>query len=765
MSCCDTLAIAREHLEISVNNAEHLQQKRIIASSTQLDGNRYKTDFIVPDMHCAGCIGNIERGVMEFAFVEQVRVNLSMKTVSIIWDSGKGRVSEVTSKLTMLGFHYHLADNAEQETNKNNSLLLSLAVAGFAVANIMLLSVSIWSGADYETAQLFHLISGLIAIPTITFAGQPFFRSAAKALTAKRLNMDVPISLAVLLALVMSIYESLTGGKEAYFDASVTLLFFLLIGRYLDQLMRQKARGAVERLSSLSAKGGVLVDADGVINHIELKDIRLGMQLRVFAGERFPVNGEVLIGTSDLDRSHVTGESELMFVKIGDLVEAGTLNVTSSIDIKATTTADTSFLVEMQKMMEAAEKGHGNYVRIADRMARIYAPVVHLLAFITFVAWMMVSGGDWYFSIYTAIAVLIVTCPCALGLAVPVAHVIGANRLMQNGILMRDGTALERLAGIDHVVFDKTGTLTMGTPIVSRVHGNIGKERSLLKAVASRSGHPNAKAINHSLDPAENMDLEHVTEIPGLGIEAIYKGKTMRLGKPEWVMEISARSNIPIPPESSVSFAASNGIPVFFKIEDAVRKGASIAIRKLKTQALSIAMLSGDRSEKVRVLAHSLGIEETYANQTPAEKIAYINALRENGHHPLMIGDGINDAPALAAGYVSMVPASASDVGRQSADFVFTRQSLTAVPFALEIARYTEVIVKQNFGLAIAYNCIAIPLAMSGFVTPLIAALAMSASSIVVVANSFRINLAARNVSTKTNRPLEKSKKATEVIA
>ncbi|MEM9277074.1 MAG: heavy metal translocating P-type ATPase [Pseudomonadota bacterium] len=744
MSCCAATAASPEQIAETKSRLDRLEEERLRSASVDLGDGRYKTDFIVPDMHCAGCIGAIERGLASHAPVQQVRANLSMKTVSVIWNAKRGDGLKIAEKLEQLGFEHHLSGNndlANTETSASKSLLLALAVAGFAAANIMLLSVSVWSGADEETAILFHLISGLIAVPTVAFSGQPFFKSALKALSAKRLNMDVPISLAVLLALGMSIYESLTGGEEAYFDASVTLLFFLLIGKYLDQLMRQKARGAVERLHTLSAKDGVLVGSDEELHQIPLADIKTGMRLRIFPGERFPVNAKIIRGNSNLDRSHVTGESEQVEACTGDTVEAGTLNLTSVLDVTAIATAEDSFLGEMRQMMEVAEQGRGNYVRVADRMAQIYAPAVHLLALLTFVAWMFVTGGDWHPSLYTAIAVLIITCPCALGLAVPVAHVIGANRLMRNGILMRDGTALERLAEVDSIIFDKTGTLTTASPAVVSVHGYDESISELLKTLAVNSSHPCSKAVDKFLDSSGNTDVAQLTEHPGLGLEAVFEGKTVRFGKPEWVAEISADREADLE-TYSISFAVEGSAPFHFIVSDSLREDAVVTVENLTGRNLQLEILSGDRFSKVSEIARKVGIDRFFSGQAPAEKIDRINAVKLQGRKVLMIGDGINDAPSLAASHVSMVPASASDVGRQSADLVFVRESLGAVPFALDISSVTARIVRQNFGIAIAYNCIAVPLAMLGHVTPLVAAIAMSASSIVVVANSFRINVA-----------------------
>jgi len=743
MSCCAAASLSHQ-VAAKVADPADFDEAQLRQSAQPVEDGLMQISFTVPGMHCVACIGKIERGLSELSHVERVRANLSLKRVTVIWDPAKGRVTTIDQALTDLGFEHSIFDldnNLNEEDEKRGKeLLLALAVAGFAAANVMLLSVSVWSGANDETAQLFHLISGLIAVPTVLFSGRPFFKSAWSALRVKRLNMDVPISLAVVLALLMSLYESMTGGHEAYFDAAVTLLFFLLIGRYLDHLMREKARGAVEQLSKLSAKGAILIDNNGEASFVPVNEIEKGMILRLKPGERFPVDGEIVEGITDIDRSLVTGESDSIAITIGERVEAGALNLTGSIDIRAVSTAQDSFLAEMRKMMEVAENGRSQYVRIADRMAQIYAPAVHLLALITFIGWMIVSSGNFHTSTYTAIAVLIITCPCALGLAVPVAHVIGANRLMKQGILMRDGSAIERLAEVDTVVFDKTGTLTSGEPEVCNVRGLKGDNISVIKAMAASSSHPFAKSIDQHFKAGVHARLENVTEVSGHGVEAEFKGRKVRFGKPAWVSERFV-SDMPDITNSSVAFAFEGDKPAIFELQDTLRDGAAKAVEILASQSLDVKMLSGDRSEPVARVAKALRIKDYLANQTPAEKIAALEALKHEGKRTLMVGDGLNDAPALASAHASMAPASASDVGKMASDFIFTRQSLVSVVSAQKTAKTVGRIIRQNFGIAIAYNCIAIPMAMGGYVTPLIAALAMSGSSIAVIANSMRINL------------------------
>ncbi len=760
MSCCETIAkgSANQTGIIRPDNLS-IEEERLIAASRDDGDGKLQTDFTVPSMHCAGCISKIERGLSELEFVDHVRANLSLKRVSVTWRKDGGNAVTIDQALSDLGFEhipFDLDAAAKSDDQTSRQLLLAMAVAGFAAANIMLLSVSVWSGADAETRDLFHLLSGVIAAPAIYFAGQPFFSSAYRALSAGRLNMDVPISLAVILAFAMSVFESLQGGEAVYFDASVTLLFFLLIGRYLDHMMRDRARNAVVRLGQLGAKGGVQVGKDGKLNYLPLAEIEPGMTLRVLPGETVPVDGRIVRGSSEFDRSLVTGESDSVSVDEGTEVEAGTVNLTGPIEIEVTKRADASFLANVMQMMEAAENGRSEYIRIADRMAQIYAPAVHIIALAAFLGWLVYTGGDWQLSLYVAIAVLIVTCPCALGLAVPVVHVIGAARLFENGILMKDGSAIERLSQADHVVFDKTGTLTTGEPVVEHAAFDDDWERSIAVALASHSSHPASTAVRN-LAGNGNAVLTEIKELPGFGIEGKTDGRMARLGRSEWVQALADPGDLPdgsIPASqgSGLAFCLEGSNPTPIELAETLRPGTKEAVKTLKASGLETEVLSGDSADAVDRIAKLAGIETARHGQTPREKIDRLEALSDQGHHVLMAGDGLNDAPALMASHVSMAPSSASDVGRLAADFVFTRESLIAVPVAVDIAKRASLLVRQNFGLAIAYNCIAVPLAAGGFVTPLVAALAMSASSIVVVANSMRLNLGSRNPALK-NEP------------
>lgn len=712
-------------------------REETLLASRAVGDNLRQTDLSVPEIHCGGCIQTIERALHRLDGVVEARVNLTARRVTIRWRTGAG-LPPFVEALASLGYRLHLAEpDADGPDKTRAELIRALAVAGFAAGNIMLLSVSVWSGAGPETRGLFHWLSALIALPALVYSGRIFYRSAWRALRHGRTNMDVPISIGVTLAFGMSLYDTIHQGPHAYFDASVMLLFFLLIGRTLDHLMREKARNAVRGLARLAARGAMVERTDGTRTYLPTAEIEPGMTLLLAAGERIPVDAVVLSGSSDLDCSLVTGESALRPVRPGDKVEAGTLNLTGPLRIAATAAAGDSFLAEMVRLMAAAESGRSEYRRLADRAARLYAPAVHLAALLSFLGWLAMAG-DVHLAVTIAVAVLIITCPCALGLAVPIVQVVAARRLFERGIMVKDGAGLERLAEIDTVVFDKTGTLTLGRPIL-RNPGRIAPAAlALAAALSAHSRHPHARALvaAHG-EAAETVD--GVTEHPGCGLEALLGADVVRLGRADWALQGSGA--IAVLPDCPHAVLAKNGEPVaVFAFDDPIRPGARDAVAALKRRGLAVEILSGDHVAAVERLARELGVTRFEAGVLPRDKAARLAALAAAHRKVLMVGDGLNDAPALAAAHVSMAPSGAADVGRNAADFVFLRDGLEAVPLALAVSRCARRLIRQNFALAVLYNAIALPVAVAGLVTPLLAALAMSFSSVLVVANAIRLN-------------------------
>ena len=751
MSCCGTGA---ELAQLAMPDP-HAVAAELKLSSRRIAGGLRQSDLSVPTIHCGACIRTIEKELGKLADVAWVRVNLSTRRVTIKWREDAAP-PPLIAVLQGIGYEAHLFEvDADVKDAALSELMRAMAVAGFAASNIMLLSVSVWSGADAATRDLFHALSALIAVPALAYSGRIFFRSAWQALRHGRTNMDVPISIGVLLAFGMSLYETATHGHHAYFDAAISLLFFLLIGRTLDHMMRERARLAVKGLKGLAARGAMVLQGDGGQLYLPVSEIAPGMVIMLAAGERVPVDASVQWGRSEIDVSLVTGESLPQPAAPGAVLRAGTLNLTGPLTIVATAVAGESFLAEMLRMMDAAEQGRSVYRRIADRASALYSPVVHLTAALTFAGWMFATG-DVHRSITIAIAVLIITCPCALGLAVPMVQIVAARRLFECGIMVKDGGALERLAEIDTVVFDKTGTLTLGQPSLIDTDAVDPEMLALAGQIGAHSRHPYSQALAQAAAStlSSQARFDAVSEHPGCGMEARIGETIYRLGRPEWALtsgaDISSVDASGSADDASVVLASNGRAVAAFRFHDRLRAGAKDAVAALKQRGLSIDIVSGDREPAVRRLARMLGVP-FFAGVLPGDKAAHVTALAQVDRRVLMVGDGLNDAPALMAAHASMAPASAADVGRNAADLVFLRESLNAVPQAIKVARAARRLVWQNLALAVIYNLIAVPIAILGYVTPLVAAVAMSGSSIIVVANALRLrgpSLAANETAT-----------------
>jgi len=695
-------------------------------------------DFAVPDIHCAGCIAKLEKGLVADSRIAAARVNFTAKRVhlSCLADA---ELPELIGAFSRLGFEAHPigdgAPDAAAQAADSRELLRAVAVSGFAMMNIMLLSVSVWSGAAGATRDLFHWLSAIIALPAIAYAGRPFFRSAARALRHGRTNMDVPISVGVLLVTAISLYETATSGPHAYFDGAAMLLFFLLCGRWLDSVMRDRARGGVTALLRNMGAGAMVLDARGAGRWVDAAALAPGMVMLVAAGERLAADGAVTSGATRLDLSLLTGESAPQRVGVDDRVHAGTLNLDAPVLVKVTAAGADTAIADIARLMGEAAQGKSRYVRIADRAAGYYAPAVHALALLAFAGW-MAAGYGWHHSLLIAAAVLIITCPCALGLAVPAAQIVAAGELMRRGVLIKDGSALERLSEVDCALIDKTGTLTLGRPVPIGLDAVAPQHKPLLLALAQASRHPLSEALARAL-AAEDVPpapVAQLRETPGFGVEAEWRGRGIGLGRPRGAITDDALAT-----ELTIGGAAVATI----RFADRLRPDARAAVDGLRDAGIAPGIVSGDRAEAVAPVARTLGLT-ALTGVSPQGKLAAVARQRAAGHRVLMIGDGLNDGPALAAGHASIAPGSASDAGKNAADCIILGDRLMPAVDAIRMARRTQAIVRQNFALAIGYNIVAVPLAFLGHVTPLVAAIAMSGSSLIVVGNAMRLKRALR---------------------
>ena len=708
---------------------------------TGSDGHNHIA-LLVDGARCGGCIQKIEGALKADQAVTAARLNLSTGRLTIAFDGAASIANRLADTVRKAGYRvapFDAVGRDEADTAHEKRLLRAIAVSGFGAANIMLLSVSVWSGAEMadSTKALFHWISALIAIPVVAYAGQPFFQSAWGVLKNRATNMDVPISLAVLLATGLSLVQLIQGeAAHAWFESAVMLLFFLLIGRYFDARARSRARGAAGRLMALRATEALVLDADGKAHAKPADHVEPGEKLLINSGASAPVDGTILEGASEFDTSLVTGETLPARAQAGDTVYAGTVNMGAPVTLQATAVREDTVLAEITRLMEAAEQRKAELVVLADKIAKAYVPVVHSAAALAFIVWFGLLGASWSHALEIAIAVLVITCPCALALAVPAVQVLSASRLMKAGLVIKAPTALERLARVTTVVFDKTGTLT-DPELEPDLSGLNDAHKDWAGRLCAISNHPLARALRHHV-PKGPVEGFEAADVPGMGVELEKDGLRARLGNRIYVGAPDDAPAYPDGPELWLSVPGET--PVMIGFAEKLRPDAAAALNALRDQNVSLKLLSGDHETAVARAAREAGIDDYTAAAHPADKVAALEALAAEGAHVLMVGDGLNDAPALAAASVSLSPGSGSDIAQNAADAVFQGHSLMAVPLLIRVARQAQLLVHQNIGFALAYNAVAVPMAMAGMVTPMIAAIAMSASSLLVLGNAFRIS-------------------------
>ena len=690
----------------------------------------------LPAIHCAGCISGVERALMAVPGVREARVNLTLRRASV--QAGPDVTADaLAAVLERAGYEAHELDPGALATTDadraGRDLLMRLAVAFFAMMNVMLLSVAVWSGADGATRDMMHWISGLIAVPAVIFAARPFYVSAWGALRAWRINMDVPITTAMLLALGTSIVETALSGHHAYFDAAVMLCFFLLAGRYLDHRTRAAARSAAQELAALEVPRAILLTPAGE-QTVAAGALVPGDHVLVRPGGRIPVDGVVRAGQSELDRSLMTGESLPAFAGPGYAVSAGEVNLTGPLTVEVIAAGRDTALHRIADLVAVAESGRANYSLRAEMAARLYGPGIHLLAAVSAIGWWM-HTQDIRLAFNIAAAVLIITCPCALALAVPAVTTAASGRLFRRGLLIKSGTALERLAEVDTVVFDKTGTLTTGTPEPVDLAAQPEAEMRVALALAEGSSHPLAEALARGLRARglRPATVAALTEVPGYGIEGQWRGHTVRLGRAAWV------GAAPLDVTATFLSLGDDAPPRALSFTDTLREGAAETVAALRASGKRVIVISGDTQGAVDRFAARIGIDEVVAEALPQDKLARIKALTDGGARVLMVGDGLNDTAALAAAHVSMSPASALDAARTASDMVLMGRSLAPIAEASVTSVIAARRIRQNFAIAAAYNILAVPLAVAGLCSPLIAALAMSTSSVTVALNAMRL--------------------------
>ncbi|MCX7585295.1 heavy metal translocating P-type ATPase [Phenylobacterium sp. 58.2.17] len=700
-----------------------------------VEGGGRSLELLVKGARCAACMAKIEGEVRALPAVETARLNLTTGKLTVGFEPGAGDPSLVLERLDDLGYPATLYDPGKAAAARDaegRRLTLALGVAAFGAGNAMMFSVPIWAGLFGQelgpaTRTLMMWMSGVIGAPCAVYAGMPFFESAWRSLRSGRANMDVPISIGVILTLVISFIETVLRGRDAYFDAAVTLLFLLLIGRWLDHRLRANARSAAADLLAMQAPSAALLGEDGAERRIPLSEVAPGDVLVVRPGERIPVDAVIAAGVSELDKSMLTGETLPVRVVPGEACQAGALNLGGVLRLRAVARSEDSAVAAIARLVEAGAQSRSKYVQLADKAAALYVPIIHTAAALTFVGvWALGMGPRE--ALLRAVAVLIITCPCALGLAVPAVQVTASARLFRRGVLVKSGAALERLAEVDHVVLDKTGVLTEGRPqLIDPVPAAIAMAAPLAKA----SAHPLSRALAAHAGPT--LLADNVVETPGQGVEGYIGGRRARLGRAAFVGVAGAPAS-----ETELWFGIEGETKIRFVFADQLRADAAATVAALKARGLSVEILSGDTFAAVARAAEQAGVEAWRAALTPADKAALVAERTAEGRKVLMVGDGLNDAAALAGAHAAMAPGTALDASQNAADLVFSGERLEAVIEAIDVARSARRRALENFSFAALYNMVAAPAAMVGLVNPFVAALAMSGSSLVVTLNALR---------------------------
>lgn len=708
------------------------------AFAASAPGSGQRLDLLVEGVHCANCIRKIETRLLSDPAIIRARLNLSLRRLSVEWVGSFDHAEAIGETVRNLGYAiapYDAGSISASHHRTGRELLRCLAIAAFASSNVMMLAWAVWAGQSQGmpagTQAFFNWLSALVAVPALAIAGRPFYHSAFGALRAGRTNIDVPIVAALVLATAISMMELMRHGAHVYFDSATMLLFVLLVGRYLDFRVRARSREAIERLAMMRAEHATILRADGRTAVIPASAVEPGMLVVVAPGETVPVDGVVTSGQTTLDRSAVTGETLPEMVRPGDEVLAGCINGPAPLHIRVGTAVGESHLSEILRLVEQAQLQKGRAATLADRLSAIWTPFVHAVALLALFGWWLVAGADLPTALLHAVTVLIIACPCAIGLSIPAVQVAAIGGLLRRGIFVRSGDALDRLAAIDRIAFDKTGTLTGGRPELVDMPADPHTLR-LAASLAGASRHPFARALARRL--GTGAVVEHMADTPGSGASGVVGGERARLGSAAYCGVADQGRDA----ASEVWLTASSVPPARFVFADRLRDDASETVDYFRKSGITISILSGDRVGAVERCAAELAVTDYRGALKPADKAALLSDWKVEGSKPLMVGDGLNDAPALAAAHVSASFGHGVPATQVAADLVLPAKALSTVVVAHRTAVKAARIVRQNLAFAAVYNLVLIPIAVLGLASPLIAAVAMSASSIIVTLNALR---------------------------
>jgi len=699
--------------------------------------------FTIEGLRCAACSRAVTRAVSALPGVERISVNVATARACVDWYPQRIVLKQILDTVTATGFKpvpLGGETGASIQRAEHRLALKRIGLAGLGMMQTMMFVYCIYAsgahGIDPGIAQYLKLAGLLIATPVLVYSGAPFFAGALRNLRQRALGMDVPVALALTIAYTASVINTLRGAGEIYFDSVTMFIFFLLAGRFVEMTVRQRSLSATEALARSLPATVARIGADGTAQRVAPDLIRQGDLLSIPKGGVIPVDSRLIEGEALVDESLLTGESTSMAKRPGQPLLGGSINAGHPIRVIAMTRTTESMLASIVSLLERTQAGRASITRTADRIASRFVLLTVGLATIAGVLWLFMEPTR---ALPAALAVLVVTCPCALSLATPAAIAAATARLARRGLLVTRPDALERLARVDVVVVDKTGTLTRGVPAVElkSIEGRYSRDEVLQIAAAleGASEHPIALAFRMHSNPA--LTADELKEFPGRGVAGRVEGTQWRLGTHAFVSELTGGHNDSA--EASVFLATSTGIVATFTVADGLRPDAAHAVDELRRMGLQVAIASGDQQKVVDSVARQLGVEDAVGRLTPQQKLALIQQRQSGGTNVLMIGDGINDGPVLAAASVSCAMAQGSAVAQAAADLLLLSESLNTLPDAIRTARHMRAVIRQNLTWALVYNLAAVPLAAMGWIAPWVAAIGMSASSLLVVLNAARL--------------------------
>ena len=695
----------------------------------------FAINLLVDGIVCGSCVWLIENSLKSLKYITSVKFSLSTKRLEVMWKGEVNGVNDIINLIINLGYQvspYNVKLLNDQEAFREKELLKAIAVSGFAAAQIMALAFAVWIG-NYNQSMgeylryILHIISGVIGIPAIIYSSKIFMISSYKALKKRKTNIDVPISISIIATLLISIQETIRMSDYVYYDASASLTFLLLVGRYLDLKARNKAKAGIRKIMFQQPSVANIM-RDGKIISISAKSVNQNDLVLVKAGEKFPVDGVVTEGESEVDNSIISGESNPIVIKKDCLVYAGTINLNDTLKIKSKNSGEKTTLSEIIKLVENIEKNKSKFIKIADKLSQYFTPAIISLALITFIIWIKTGVMN---AALNSVTLLIITCPCAIGLAVPMVQIVAFSKLIRQGIFIKNSDFLERANMVDTIIFDKTGTLTYGKPILLNFGEFNDQEKLLIASIASKSAHILCESIIKNYKDSI-LDLE-IKEVKGKGVYAKYKNNEIWLGNKSWC---NVDNDTNEDDYLEVWFKKNGNAAKRLIFKDELRYEAKQVIKSLQLR-YDLFLLSGDKNHNVKKIAEELNIKNYFGEKNYQEKYNFVQELSKYGKKVLMVGDGLNDSLALKASYASISPKTSIAISQDVSDAIYNG-NLKSLVVIFKSSKLSVNLIKQNFTLSIIYNSIAIPLAIMGKVNPIIAAIFMSISSITVILNSLR---------------------------